>query len=73
MSEKQFITEFLEVYKNYPCLWKIKSKEYSDRYAKSQASQICNHNAGLNMYVENFKSSYDLPVAKNLRVADSLS
>lgn len=38
--EKQFVTEFLEIYKSNPCLWKIKSKEYSDRYAKSQAYDV---------------------------------
>lgn len=39
-KEKEFITEFIELYKSFLCLWKIKSKEYSDRNAKSQAYDI---------------------------------
>ncbi|KAJ8930678.1 hypothetical protein NQ314_016492 [Rhamnusium bicolor] len=31
---KSFITDFIEVYKSMPCLWQIKSKEYSDRNKK---------------------------------------
>lgn len=32
--------EFIELYKSFPCLWKVKSKQYSDRNAKSQAYEI---------------------------------
>ncbi|KAK4886062.1 hypothetical protein RN001_002333 [Aquatica leii] len=39
-KEKQFLTEFIELYRSFPCLWKIKSKEYSDRNVKSQAYEI---------------------------------
>ncbi|KAJ8912036.1 hypothetical protein NQ315_000529 [Exocentrus adspersus] len=39
-KEKEFMIEFIELYKSFPCLWKIKSKEYSDRDAKSQAYDI---------------------------------
>ncbi|KAJ8911104.1 hypothetical protein NQ315_003366 [Exocentrus adspersus] len=39
-KEKEFMIEFIELYKSFPCLWKIKSKEYSDRNAKSQAYDI---------------------------------
>lgn len=39
-KEKEFLIEFIELYKTFPCLWKIKSREYSDRNAKSQAYEI---------------------------------
>lgn len=34
---KQFITEFIALYRSYPCLWKVKSSEYSDRDQKNKA------------------------------------
>ncbi|XP_060536073.1 uncharacterized protein LOC132708013 [Cylas formicarius] len=37
---KQFLNEFIEVNKSLPCLWKIKSKEYSDINKKSAAYDV---------------------------------
>ncbi|KAK4877088.1 hypothetical protein RN001_009594 [Aquatica leii] len=39
-KEKQFLTEYIKLYRSFPCLWKINSKEYSDRNVKSQAYEI---------------------------------
>ncbi|CAH1997081.1 unnamed protein product [Acanthoscelides obtectus] len=37
MYTKQFLTEFIHLYKSFPCLWKTKSSEYNDRNKKNQA------------------------------------
>jgi hypothetical protein len=34
---RKFLLEFIEQYRSLPCLWKIKSREYSDRIKKDQA------------------------------------
>lgn len=39
-KEKEFMVQFIELYRSFSCLWKVKSKEYSDRNAKSQAYDI---------------------------------
>jgi hypothetical protein len=33
----QFITEFIEIYKSFPCLYDIKIKEYSNKQLKNTA------------------------------------
>ena len=39
-EERQFWAEFIEIYKENPCLWKIKSKEYSDKVKKNAAYDL---------------------------------
>lgn len=39
-KEKEFLCEFIETYKSFSCLWKIKNKQYSDRNAKPHAYDI---------------------------------
>jgi len=34
---REFLTEFIHMYREYPCLWKVKSKEYSDRVKRNLA------------------------------------
>lgn len=40
MAQRQWLSEFIELYKNEPCLWQNKSKEYHDRDKKSAAYKI---------------------------------
>ncbi|KAG5877923.1 hypothetical protein JTB14_012001 [Gonioctena quinquepunctata] len=32
-----FVTEFIDIYRKLPCLWKVKSKSYSNRHEKNKA------------------------------------
>ena len=36
-GSREFLTEFIHTHREYPCLWKVKSKEYSDRAKKNLA------------------------------------
>lgn len=38
--DKRFWCEFIDLYKQHPCLWNIKSKEYSNRNMKSEAYDV---------------------------------
>ncbi|KAL4717001.1 hypothetical protein ACJJTC_001862 [Scirpophaga incertulas] len=37
---KEFLTQLIDLYKSLPALWKIKSKEYSDRNKKNEAYHL---------------------------------
>lgn len=34
---REFLTEFIALYESFPCIWRVKSKEYSDRDKKVEA------------------------------------
>ena len=36
-TSREFLTEVIHMYREYPCLWKVKSKVYSDRVRKNLA------------------------------------
>ncbi|XP_075188624.1 uncharacterized protein LOC142288848 [Anomaloglossus baeobatrachus] len=36
-NKQEFIREMIDMYRSLPCLWKIKSVDYSNRYKKKQA------------------------------------
>lgn len=37
----EFLAKFIMFYESFPCVWRIKSKEYSDRNKKRQAYESC--------------------------------
>lgn len=37
MDKKDFLVEFIELYRSYPCLWKVKSQDYSNKLKKNEA------------------------------------
>lgn len=40
MDNKDFLIEFIELYRSYPCLWKVKSQAYSNKLKKNQAYDV---------------------------------
>lgn len=34
---KDFVRHFIEIYKSYPCLWKVRSKDYTNKNLKNKA------------------------------------
>ncbi|XP_050303709.1 uncharacterized protein LOC126741360 [Anthonomus grandis grandis] len=37
MTSKEFLSDFINMYGDFPCLWKIKSKDYHNRQLKNKA------------------------------------
>lgn len=40
LMSRDFLTDFINLYRENPCLWKVKSKEYSDKHKKNAAYEI---------------------------------
>jgi len=40
ITEREVISEFLEMYKEFTCLWDISCKQYSNKDARNQALQV---------------------------------
>lgn len=77
-TSPSFLPQFIEQYRQMPCLWKIKSKEYSNRLLKNEAlgkllelCQTITPNADLN-YVRNKISNLRTVFKKELnKIRDS--
>lgn len=39
-ADKWYWTEFIELYRQIECLWKIKSGEYMDKHKKNAAYEV---------------------------------
>lgn len=40
LTEREVMSDFLELYKSFTCLWDITCKEYSSRDARNQALEV---------------------------------
>lgn len=40
MENKRFWGEFIENYREHPCLWDVKSKEYSNKLLKNKSYTV---------------------------------
>ncbi|KAG8319797.1 hypothetical protein J6590_083776 [Homalodisca vitripennis] len=36
---REFLTDFIALYESFPCIWRVKSKEYSDRDKKAEENE----------------------------------
>ncbi|XP_053668322.1 uncharacterized protein LOC128718727 [Anopheles marshallii] len=61
LFSREFIAEFIEMYKRFPCLWQVNSKEYTDRTKRKVAYDVL-----LTKYREVDKSATEDEVKKKL-------
>jgi hypothetical protein len=40
MECKKFLEEFIEIYREQPCLWQVKSKDYSNKNKKNASYEL---------------------------------
>lgn len=68
ITEREVISDFLELYKSFTCLWDITCKQYSDRNARNQALELLKENlkiidndvsiATVKKKIENMRAAY---------------
>ncbi len=60
-EDRKFILDWLEVYRDLPALWKVKSKQYGDRNKKNAAYDIL-----LSKYQEKYPQATRKDVKKKI-------
>lgn len=60
-AEKEFIVEFIEVYRSLPALWDVKCKDYSNRAKKGEQYDVL-----IEKYRENYPDAEKQEVVKKI-------
>ncbi|XP_066947912.1 uncharacterized protein [Macrobrachium rosenbergii] len=75
---REFLTEFIALYESFPCIWRVKSKDYSDRDKKGKAYESLmekfkeiDKNANRDMVVKNINSLRSVYRKELAKVNDS--
>lgn len=68
LTEREVISDFLELYKSFTCLWDITCQQYSNRDARNQALELIKQNlkiidddddiATVKKKIENMRAAY---------------
>lgn len=63
LTEREVMSDFLELYKSFTCLWDITCKEYSSRDARNQALELkhIDNDASISTVkkkIENIRAAY---------------